>query len=80
VYRQEVENVSADDFAPFLWAFIDADERPTGVPERLAGHYTNLYIIFTTSPERQRWRSLRKTTSCAEIIMNTWSFEEIRLA
>ena len=80
MYRQHVERVSADDFAPFLWAFIDADERPTGVPEQLAGHTTNLYIIFTTSPHRQSWMSLRKTTSCAVIIMNTWFLEDIRLA
>ena len=53
---------------------------PTGVPERLDGDTTNLYIMFTTSPERQRWKSLTKTTSCAEIIMNTWFLEETWLA
>ena len=80
MFQQDVESVSAGDFAPFLWAFIDADARPTGVPEKLADHTTNLYIMFTTSPEPQRWKSLIKTTSCAKIIMNTWFLEEIRLA
>jgi hypothetical protein len=36
VFQQDVERVSAGDFAPFLWAFIDADTRTTGLPESLA--------------------------------------------
>jgi hypothetical protein len=78
VFQQDVERVSAGDFAPFLWAFIDADARPTGVLERLVGN-TNLYIMFTTSPKRQRWKTLSNCTKCAVIIMNPWSLEEIHL-
>jgi hypothetical protein len=51
VFQQDVNSVSADDFAPFLWAFIDGDACSTGVPEKLL-YDTNLYIMFTTSPER----------------------------
>ncbi|KAF8489067.1 hypothetical protein F5888DRAFT_1872903 [Russula emetica] len=80
VFEQDVKTVSARDFSPFLWAFIDADERLTGVPERLACHSANLYIMFTTSPERQRWKSLTKTMGCSVITMNPWFLEEIRLA
>jgi hypothetical protein len=80
VFKRRVGDVSADNFAPFLWAFIDTDGSPSGVPETLGGHDTNLYIIFITYPKRQRWKTLTKCTSCVEIIMNTWSLEEIRQA
>ena len=76
VFQQNVMSVSADDFAPFLCAFIDADARSTSVPEKLV-YDTNLYIMYTTSPERDRWKSLTKCTKCAVIIMNTWFLEEI---
>jgi len=69
VFQQDVKNISAWDFAPFLRTFIDADECPTGIPERLAGN-TNLYIMFTTSPGRQRWKPLTKGSTCAEIVMS----------
>ena len=44
MFQQNVEDVYAGDFVPFLWAFIDADARST-VPEKLAGFHTNRYII-----------------------------------
>jgi hypothetical protein len=79
VFQQDVNSVSAFDFEPFLWAFLDADTR-SAIPEKLAGFRTNLYIIFTTSPKRDRWKPLTKYTNCAVIIMNPWFLEEIRLA
>lgn len=50
VFQQCVEDVSADDFAPFLWAFVDADACSLGVPENLLAD-TNIYIMFTDSEE-----------------------------
>jgi len=47
----KMSSVSARDFAPFLWAFIDTDARPTGVPENFLSK-TNLCIMFITSPKR----------------------------
>jgi hypothetical protein len=79
VFQQDVNSVSANDFAPFLWAIIDADGHLPGVHEKLLCD-TNLYIIFTTSPKRDRWKPLTKYTNCAVIIMNPWFLEEIRLA
>jgi hypothetical protein len=79
VFQQDVESVCVDDFALFLWAFIDADGLSTGIPEKLV-YETNLYIMFTSSPKRDRWKPLTKCTDCVEIIMNTWSVEEIRQA
>jgi hypothetical protein len=80
VFKQGVESVSAEDFAPYLWAFVDADARPTGVPEKLGGSNTSPYIMFTTFPKRERWKTLTKCTECAEIIMDTWFLGETRLA
>jgi hypothetical protein len=79
VFKLRIEDVSADSFVPFLWAFIDADERK-GVPKRLAGHDTKLYIIFVTYPKRQRWSRLESCTNNMEIVMNPWFSEEIRQA
>jgi hypothetical protein len=79
VFKENAANVLGSDFAPFLWAFIDADARPSGVPESLVDH-TNLYIMFTSYPKRDRWKPLMKCTNCAEIVMNTWSVDEIRQA
>jgi hypothetical protein len=80
VFQRNLENISARKFAPYLWAFIDADGNPSGVPEKLGGFNTNLYVIFPTSPKRERWKTLTKCTECGEIIMNTWFLEEIRQA
>ena len=62
VFDLRVEDVSADKFEPFLWTFVDADEREFGVPETLAGHKTKLFIIFVTFPEQQHgsvWPSVQ---------------------
>jgi len=82
VYQQHVESKSffPSDFEPLLWAFVDADPHPTGVPEKLAGVDANLYIMFTTSPERERWKTLTKCKICMVIIMNAWFPEEMRQA
>jgi hypothetical protein len=74
VFQQDVERVFSGDFAPFLWAFIDADARPA-IPEKLAGLNTNLFIMFTSPPRRGLWKPLTKYTHCAVIIMNTCSNE-----
>jgi hypothetical protein len=79
VFKQNVTNVLGSDFVPHLWAFIDADAHPSGVPESLVDG-TNLYIMFTSSPKRARWKPLMKCTDCAVIVMNTWSVDEIRQA
>jgi hypothetical protein len=78
-FNKNVESVSARLLVPYLWAFIDADGRSTGVPENFV-YDTILYIIFTASPKRDRWKTLKKCTRCAEIVMNTWSLEEISQA
>jgi len=79
VFKLPVESVYGGEFAPFLWAFIEADE-DSGVPKSLVCNGTNLYIIFPTSPKRPRWKLLTQLTAFAEIIMNPWSLEEMHQA
>jgi len=79
VFTLPAESVRGQKFAPFLWAFVEADE-DAGVPKSLVCHGTNLYIIFPASPKRLRWKSLVQCTDCAAIIMNPWSLEEMRQA
>ena len=64
-------------FAPFMWAFVDADDSPTQFPEEISVSYTQLFTIFTTSPKRERWKPLMKNKWGIRLIMNPWSWDEI---
>ena len=78
MYTQGLASVVLELFVQTLWTFVDADGSPLGVPERLLG--PNVFIMFTTTPKEERWKTLSKTTACSVIVMNTWSQEEIRRA
>jgi len=80
VFQHTLENFPIGEFKPFLWAFVDVDARSACIPEQFADLEAHLYVMFTTSPERQRWKPLTKTTLCAEVVMNPWSLEEIHQA
>jgi hypothetical protein len=60
-----------------LWVLADADNAPLGVPTELAQSESKLHTIFTSSPREERWKVLLKTTSCTQLIMNPWSWDEI---
>ena len=79
VYEKKLEDVDASRFAPFLWAFIDADSHSAGIPAVLIDD-TNLYIMFTTSPESMRWKTLSRSTALIVVVMNSWFPREILLA
>ncbi len=80
MYQLCVEDVSADKFVPFLWAFVHADDQEFGIPGSLASRNTKLYIILITSPKRQWWKRLEKCTDDFVIVMNPWTLEEMRQA
>jgi hypothetical protein len=44
-----------------------------GVPEHLVPHGTRLYPIYVTSPVKQPWSRLEKTTSPLVAVMNPWT-------
>jgi len=77
VFHHTIENIRVGDLKPFLWAFVDADERSTGIPDRLIHSDAKLYIVFTTSPKRELWKRLEKSALSATVIMNPWSLEEL---
>ena len=64
-------------FAPFMWAFVDADDSPTHFPDEITAGQTQIFTIFTTSPRRERWEPLLKNKRGTHVVMNPWSWEEI---
>jgi hypothetical protein len=64
------------------WAFIDSSDSPTGIPTDVSGLQTSgIFPIYTTSPSRERWKSVEKSGKKPYLIyMNPWSWEEISIA
>ncbi len=66
-----------------LWAFVDTDNTSTsdcttlGVPAEISEFMGGLHIIFVTSPRQERWKGLKKVTSCKTLVMDPWSWDEI---
>ncbi|KAI0280169.1 hypothetical protein BGY98DRAFT_964997 [Russula aff. rugulosa BPL654] len=64
-----------------VWALVDADESPNGVPEEFVGRNTSFYVIFPTSLATENWSRIETTsTSNVVIIMEPWSRGEIHRA
>jgi hypothetical protein len=72
-----------EDFSPDifrqggLWVLVNTDGSMAGVPAILAESESKVNTIFTSSPWRERWKGLLKTTMCSQLIMNPWSWDEI---
>jgi hypothetical protein len=64
-------------FKTFVWTFVDSDQSKDGVPPHLVPHETCYYVIYATSPCKERWSRLHKTTRVIRVIMNPWTREEI---
>jgi hypothetical protein len=69
-----------DDFRCIIWTLVDSDENNEGVPPRLIPHGTLLFVIYVTSPAKERWSRMNKTTRRVVVIMNPWGREEIKRA
>jgi hypothetical protein len=67
-------------FKTIVWTLVDSDEAKDGVPQHLIPHGTRLYVIYVTSPAKDRWSRMEKTVRRAIVIMNPWTKEEIRFA
>lgn len=67
-------------FHKFVWTLVDSDEAIDGVPSRLVPHGTRLFVIYSTSPHKERWHRLHKTVSSFRVIMNPWTRTEISYA
>ena len=71
-----VHHFPCTQFLSRVWTLTDTDESSV-VPPSIAGSETQCLVIFTSSPDRKRWKGLAKNTTCVEVIMNPWSRREI---
>jgi len=60
-----------------VWTLVDSDESKEGPPNRLTGLGTRHFIIYSTSPQRERWSRLHKVARIKVVVMNPWTAEEI---
>jgi hypothetical protein len=79
VYRLR-GNFQLADYKKVLWTLVDSDESLTGIPDEFVTQNTPFFVVYATSPARERWSRLKKTTFNAVIIMNPWSRGEIHRA
>ena len=77
---QAPDNFRPSFFHKFVWTIVDSDDSKEGIPTGLVPHGTRLFMIYSTSPSKERWKRLHKTTSTIRIIMNTWTRTEISYA
>ena len=63
-------------FKAVVWTLADSDQTPVD----LLTHDTCLYVIFVTSPVKQRWARMDKTTRRTIAVMNPWTKAEIGFA
>ena len=64
-------------FEFFVWTLVDSDYAKGGVPEDLVMQGTRHFLIYSTSPSRDRWSHLHKTVRNVIVIMNPWKRKEI---
>lgn len=64
-------------FLSIVWTLVDSDQNKDGVPPALVAHGTSLFVIYSTSPAKERWSRLDKTTHTTRLIMNPWTRKEI---
>ena len=63
-----------------LWALVDSNASEQSVPKELALEGNKLLTIYTSSPQVNGWKGLLQSTSCATVVMNPWSWEEVHQA
>ena len=69
-------NISSTLFRARVWTLVDVDSDQL-FPPVLSQQGTNNLIVFATSPKKERWASLEKTTTWDVAIMNPWTRGEI---
>jgi hypothetical protein len=77
VFVKNLQDVDVSSFAPFLWAFVDADNSPSGVPPLFADSASKLFTIFVSFPRKGRWMPLENTTETVVVYMRPWTEDEI---
>lgn len=67
-------------FKTFVWTMVDSDPYVDGIPPYLVRNRTRLFVIYASSPTWKRWERLHKTVDDVTVIMNPWTWMEIRRA
>ena len=66
------------------WVLADtqykAAENPTGIPTAPLTSVTSFFVVFSTSPKRERYYDWAKINSCLYLYMKPWTWEEIHFA
>jgi len=66
-------------FRTFVWTLVDSDEASC-IPSHLVAHGTRLFVIYSTSPHKERWSRMHKTVRQSIVVMNAWTRKEISYA
>jgi hypothetical protein len=61
-----------------IWTLIDSDH--SSGPDDFVGQGAPFFIIFATSPNKDRWSRFHKSFSLKVIVMNPWTRDEIHQA
>ena len=77
--RKITENSSYLESGSFTWTMVDSDESKD-VPPHLIAHGMHLFVIYVTSPARERWHRMHHTVHDAVVVMNPWKRKEIHRA
>ena len=75
---QMAPDFQVNHFKTFVWTLVDSDSAADGIPPHLVWNRTRLFVIYSTSPTRKRWERLHKTVDDVTVIMNPWTWREIR--
>ena len=67
-------------FKIFVWTLVDSDQAKDGVPPQLVENRTRLFVLYASSPNKGRWKRLHKNVEDVTVIMNPWTWREIRRA
>jgi len=49
-----------NEFKIFVWTLVDSDQAKDGVPPQLVENRTRLFVLYASSPNRDRWKRLHK--------------------
>ena len=62
-------------FKSLVWVLLDSDRTANDITPLIDD--ARFFVIYTTSPAKQRWSYLPKSFSVKIIVMNPWSLGEM---
>jgi hypothetical protein len=63
-----------------VWTLIDSDHSKDGIPDQFIDQNMSFFVIYATSPARERWSRLHKFYTLEVVVMNPWTRGEIHRA